>query len=258
MKPVYTLIVLLLIICSCKKEINNFKQDDLLQTVKKELKDRVSSDDYASLDFSKAVLNKVDSAGLYFFRIPFNGKSIATDFVIIKTLKNGKLVEGKIIQLNGGVVTVGQGPVKNRDWEGSISLSSLNRKEVVNSDIHKGYIQAFHQQISSRESVYGSDVLPEVIVVAYVHPSGIDYSSWIFLNSLFYSNVNDNDVSGGGDSGYYGSMDGGGGSSSGGSYGGTGDAGTGITTDETMLVDVDTYVDHPAINVEQYIKCLMG
>jgi hypothetical protein len=147
--------------------------------------------------------------------------------------------------------------VKVREWEGKLSISSLNRRSLVNSTVHKGYIDAFHPLVNARETVYGSDELPEVIVVAYVS-SGIDYSTWLCLTSLIYN-------SGGGGyvtDGYYGSLDGGGGGSyggtSGGSYGGTADGSYGGSVDQTMLVDIDTYVDHPAIDVGQYLKCFDG
>lgn len=266
MKLLYTLL-LITVIVSCKKERTDAPKGPggstsaglSLQNLKNELKDSMRAEDFESLNFTRAIYNRVDSVGLYYLRVPFKGHKVAEEFTLLKLDKTGRLKEGKIIQLDGGVVQAGAGIVKAREWEGKLSISSLNRRILVNSAVHKGYIEAFHPAQNARETVYGTDELPEVIVVAYVS-SGIDYYTWACLTSLFYSDAGGG---GGGSDGYYGSLDGGGG---GGSYGASGDVGygstsdvsTGVTVDETMLVDVDTYVDHPAIDVGQYLKCFDG
>jgi hypothetical protein len=264
MKTLYTL-VLITVIVACKKERTDSPKGiaDLtaaefsVQNLKDDLKDSMRAEDFDRLDFTRAIYNRVDSVGLYYLRVPFKGRDVAKEFTLLKLDKSGRIKEGRIIQLDGGVVEAGAGTVKVRRWEGKLSISSLNRRSLMNSAVHKGYIDAFHPVVNAREAVYGSDQLPEVVVVAYVS-SGIDYSTWLCLTSLIYN-------SGGGgyvNDGYYGSLDGGGGGSyggtSGGSYGGTADGSYGGSVDQTMLVDVDTYVDHPAIDVGQYLKCFDG
>ena len=263
MKRIYTLIIFSAILFSCKKEISQIRSDHFLQNVKASLKDSLLSDDYIRLDFSKTTLNRVDSAGLYFLRIPFTGKSLATDFVLVKTSWEGIIEKGKIVHLEGKETEYGEGKVKRRKFDGAVSIHSLNRKFVLNSSIDNGYITAFHPPMNSRDQTaaeYGTDVLPEVVVVAYVHTiEPISFSTWYLLNS-FLSN---GDGGGGMTSGYYGSAEGGGGSSyydggggGSGTYGGvTGDSYSGVSTDPIMLVDVDTYIDHPAIDVNQILKC---
>ena len=263
MKRIYTLIIFSAILFSCKKEISQIRSDHFLQNVKASLKDSLLSDDYIRLDFSKTTLNRVDSAGLYFLRIPFTGKSLATDFVLVKTSWEGIIEKGKIVHLEGKETEYGEGKVKRRKFDGAVSIHSLNRKFVLNSSIDNGYITAFHPPMNSRDQTaaeYGTDVLPEVVVVAYVHTiEPISFSTWYLLNS-FLSN---GDGGGGMTSGYYGSAEGGGGSSyydggggGSGTYGGvTGDSYSGVSTDPIMLVDVDTYIDHPAIDVNQFLKC---
>jgi len=266
MKLLYTLL-LITVIVSCKKERTDAPKGPggstsaglSLQNLKNELKDSMRAEDFESLDFTRVIYNRVDSIGLYYLRVPFKGHKVA-EFTLLKLDKTGRLKEGKIIQLDGGVVQAGAGTVKAGEWEGKLSISSLNRRILVNSAVHKGYIDAFHPAQNARETVYGTDELPEVIVVAYVS-SGIDYSTWVCLTSLFYSDAGGS--GGDGSGGYYGSLDGGGGGGSNGgtggsSYGGAADGNAGVTVDETMLVDLDTYVDHPAIDLGQYLKCFDG
>jgi hypothetical protein len=266
MKLLYTMVLMTLIV-GCKKErtdsptgcSSSTAAGLSLQNLKNDLKGSMLAQDFDSLDFTRAIYNQVDSVGLYYLRVPFKGGEVAKEFTLLKLDKTGRVNEGKIIQLDGGVIEAGAGTVKVREWEGKLSISSLNRRSLVNSTVHKGYIDAFHPLVNVRQTVYGSDELPEVIVVAYVS-SGIDYSAWVNLTSLFYSGGGSG---GDGSGGYYGSLDGGSGVGSyggttGGSYGSGGEGSTGVTVDETMLVDVDTYVDHPAVDVGQYLKCFDG
>jgi hypothetical protein len=258
MKQVLCISLLLLLLTACKKEIKTFNSNNYLESVKTALKDSVAANDYGQLDFDKTVLNKVDSVQLFYLRIPFKGKSLMNDFVIVKTDYKGIIEEGKIVHLEGKENEYGDGKIKRRKFDGNISISSLNRKEILNSSIIDGYITAFHSNISTRETVYGTDVLPEVFVVAYVQsPDVFDYSTWLWLNSFFYINTYGDTGGGGSDYGsYYGSLGGGGGSGGNGNNGGgTGDTYSGITKDPTILVDVDTYIDKEPIDVERYLKC---
>jgi hypothetical protein len=254
MKQIYTLIVFSFILFSCKKEISHAGSDGLLQKIEISLKDSMNESDYAALDFSKAVLNKVDSVNLYLLRIPVTGKSVATDFVLVKTSKDGKIEVGKIIHLQGKVNEFGEGKIKRRAFDGNISISSLDRKENLNSTIENGYITAFHSNINTRTQIMEANVMPEVVVVAYVHyDTGIDFSTWFCLQSLLYDNGG-----GGTNGGYYGSDGGGYNYGGGGSYGGsTGDTGSGYgaTVDQTIQVDIDTYVNKDPIDIEKYLKC---
>jgi hypothetical protein len=185
----------------------------------------------------------------------------------VQTNSDGKIKKGRIIHLEGGQAEFGDGKIKRRHFEGSIEISSLDRKTTLHSAIKKGYIQAFHQKENTRTGVVPEeDILPEVIVVAYVSPNyGISFSDWMYLQSLFYSSPFDYS-SGVGESGgnggtYYGSLDGSGGSYYGGGgyyYGGSmsnDDLYNGVLLDPLILVDVDTYVNNPAIDIEKYLKC---
>jgi hypothetical protein len=257
----------LLVIVSCKKEININKHDfsGYLQNVKATLKDSLSNNDYASLDFNRAVLSKVDSVQLYLLRIPFKSKEIKNDFVIVKTNGEGKLERGKIIHLDGGDTAFGNTRIKS--FYGNIIISSLSRNAQLNSAINSGYISALHPQINNaRVSTLQPGIieLPEVIVYAYIDNGGISFSDYCLLQSLFYGG------GGGGTSGYYGSVDGysgaggggGGGGDYGGGYGGTGGTGGGtvddgipIVVDDMVEIEAEYIYNLPGIDLSKMFKC---
>ena len=99
MKHLLTLSLLVFTVASCKKEAVTASSNTYLQQVKQELKDSVTATDFVNLDFSKARLSAVDSVGLYLLRIPFKGKDIATDFVLLQTGPNGNIQRGRMVQL---------------------------------------------------------------------------------------------------------------------------------------------------------------
>jgi len=258
----------LLLIVSCKKEINYNKHDfsGYVENVKAALKDSLSANDYASLDFKRAVLSKVDSVQLYLLRIPLKGKEIKNDFVMVKTNADGKVERGKIIHMEGADTAFGNSRIKS--FYGNITISSLSRNSQLNSAINNGYILAFHPQMNVRTAtetpVYPAIiVLPEVIVYSYINSSsGISISDWCLLQSLFYGG-------GGGTSGYYSSLDGGGGGGGGGgSYGGggygggydgsgDGTAGYGlpVVVDDMVEIEAEYIYNLPGVDLSKMFKC---
>ena len=263
MKPLIVMLGLFtLAIVSCKKEIN-IKNDfpGYLKNVKIALKDSLSANDYGDLDFNKAILSKTDSVQLYFLRIPLKGKNIKNDFVLVKTNADGKVERGKIIHIDGKEMEYGNGKVKERRFDGNITISSLNKTTQLNSAIDNGYISALHPQMnlrtSTEEPIYpAGTVLPEVIVYTYINNGGISFSDWFLLQTMFY------DYGGGGSmGGYYGSLDGngGGGYSGGDDYGGGGilppDGGIPVVIDDLIKVDFENQYANPAIDLEKYMNC---
>jgi hypothetical protein len=254
--------ITLILIVSCKKEINNNKHDlpGYVENVKASLKDSLSVNDYASLDFSRTVLSKVDSVQLYLLRIPFKEKEIKNDFVIVKINYDGKVERGKIIHVEGADTAFGN--IRIKSFYGSITISSLSGNIQIQSAINNGYILAFHPQMNLRTTlaapaypVYpGATVLPEVIVYSYINTSsGISVSDWWLLQSLFY------DYSfGGGTSGYYSSLDGtsGGG---GGGYGGSGDGaldyGVPVGGDDMAEIEAEYIYNLPGVDLSKMFKC---
>jgi hypothetical protein len=261
MKQLSNFLLLMLILLSCQKELPQ-TENAYLRNVQKSLMEKLPSHDFTSLDFSRAVLSKVDSVGLYLLRVPFKSKAIRNDFVIAKTDKDDRLEQGKIVHLEGKSAEFGEGKVKKRRFDGSITISSLDKKTVFNSPITKGFIEAFHGNSNLRtESLMPSgEVLPEVVVVSYYYDSGLSYSDWCYLQSFFYDSYG-----GGGSSwgGYYGSLDGGSGSYGGGGYsGGSGSSGDyydnsggGILLDPPILIDYENQDELTAIDLQKYINC---
>ena len=248
MKHLSIFVVVMILLSSCQKELKS-NGDHFLSRVEASLQSSLSVQDYNHLDFSKAVCSKAESAGLFFLRIPFIGKKLQNDFVVVQTNRDGQVQRGKIVHLEGGQKRMGH----QVTWNGNIALESLNRKHVIQSKVFNGYIEAFHQGPAGARmnSLMAPGELPEIIVVAYIN-SGIYYSDWIWLESLFYQPFDYSSGGGGGDySGYYGSLDG--------SYS-TGDgpysvSGGQLATEPLMLVDEDTYINNPAIDIDKYLKC---
>ncbi|MFL5788120.1 MAG: hypothetical protein ACJ748_08705 [Flavisolibacter sp.] len=264
MKRIFYISILIFGFISCQKDINQTKQD-FLRTIQSSLKDSLPGSLFTTLDFEKSVLSQVDSINLFITRIPFIGKKMENDFVVIKTDLKGTMQTGKLIHLEGAETEYRNGRLASKSFNGKITISSLNQMNIINSPIEQGYIKAFHQPNNlTRTEILPSqpagDVLPEVVVVAYVSSSGgISYSDWIALQSYFY----DSGGSGGSSGNYYSpTSGGGGGSSSGSSTSGTPITsspktvtGGGIQQVPVINIKVETYVNHPAIDINKYLKC---
>lgn len=250
--------IILLGVSSCRKEVSSPSHDlHYINTVKAALKDSLAVEDFNSLDFTKPVRTFIDSGNITLLRIPFKGKSIANDFVLLQTDENGVCLKGRIVNIN-------MATAKSNQVNGKIVVTNLQRKELVNSDIINGFVQAFLPQTALRTSVESYPVypdpyvtLPEVVVVAYIPSSGgISWSTWYSLLSFF------NDYNYGGGFGYYGTGDpysgggGGGGTGGGGTGGGdTGGGGGGLVYDEPIQIDFENQYADPAIETEKYMKC---
>jgi hypothetical protein len=259
-KQLFTLSLLLTLgMASCKKE-NDVTRKSYLDVVKTALKDSVANSDFSQLNFNKAVLSKVDSVGLFLLRVPFAGKNIKNDFILLQTAKPGTIVKGKIVHVEGEQVQVEDAGIKKRTWNGSISISSLDRKTVLNSSIENGYVSVVHHQNNLRTAVVPEPEMPEVVVIAYVHNGGISFSDWVFLQGLFY------DSGGGSSGGYYGSLDvqiggGGGGTTAGQGYTGgyQGDYGSDsfddVPVDPTIQIDFETQDQNDPIDLQKFVNC---
>lgn len=183
-------------------------------------------------------------------KIPFVGKNVSNEFILLKIDSSGNFSKGLIISITGK--TTG---IDNRySYNGHINIDFLNRVNKISSIIVDGVISEYHKTSIAYRSL-AEPILPEVIVTCYIHSSSdfTTYSDWINLMGLFgnYS----------GSSGYYSNMNGsitGSGSNnySGGGSSGTGgnNSGGGIAEDNTAFIDFEVLSD-VAIDINEYLKC---
>ena len=82
MKQILTLIILLMCITSCKKDlfITDKRNSGYLENVKFSLKDSLDENTFTTLDFSKAIKTRI-SEDTNFLRIPFKGIDIQNKFL---------------------------------------------------------------------------------------------------------------------------------------------------------------------------------
>jgi hypothetical protein len=267
MKHLLSVIVLSFILFSCKKEIpERFNDIHSFNSIKLQLKDSLSTDDFQQLDFINTVGDKIDKAAFSFLRIPFFNKSIKSDFVLLKVETNGNFSAGKIFHIIKDEQSLSK-KVLNK-YNGRINIQSLERKLLTSSFITNGYVDAFHVKnntAQSKESVVEIPLMPEVIIVCTIPGSGGGSSSDYYnLQSLFSSG------GGGGDSnspmggssaggnqnsgGYYSNSGCGGGGNipAGGTLGGSGET---FINKYPLLVDFELTENLPAIDINKYLKC---
>jgi hypothetical protein len=252
MKHALLTLMVIVSIVACKKEITPLR-DSYLENVKSGLRDSLNRQDFQQLDFNKSVLSEVAKIELYVLRVPFKGSHIGSDFVIVKTTVEGRIEQGKIIHHEGKATTYREGPGKRQRWDGNISISSLNRSNVLRSPIVNGFITAFHSNVNSRTTVLEAGLMPEVIITYVRSSSGVDFSwsTWMSVISFFTQTSTSESWSG-----YYGWFDGVGG----GGGGSTGSSGDPITdespvVEEPILIDLEAHDENAAIDLQKYINC---
>jgi hypothetical protein len=274
MKRALLTVITFFFLVACKKN-NSFQSGNLLymQNVQKSLKVRVAKEEFEQLQFDRAILSKVDSVSLYLVRIPYAGKKIEDQFLLLQTDKDGWLVKGKIVNL---IQTSPPGLNTKARFDGWISIKSLDKMEVIESEILDGYITTFHPKPATlRTLVVPSEknVLPEVVVVTYVKAEGsFSHSSWVSLMGIlggssggemstgaYYSSLSVIDGGGGGGGGGY--VVGGSGSTG---YSSTGNDDqtysgrrpvAGYTEEEPIFVDIEMPEDFSAIDISKFLKC---
>jgi hypothetical protein len=252
MKPIFALLLLTFIIGSCRKELVPTK-DPYLQNVAAGLKGSMLQSIFSELNFKGAVLSRVDSIDLYILRVPLSGKNLAREFVLLQTTREGGIIKGRMIQLNKETSGVPY------EYNGAITIRTLNGTILTTSSVKNGYITAFKAQPKAQRTTSllppQYQELPEVVVVASYSSSGMSYSDWACLQTL---------LDGGSSSGYYYSLDGaspgGGGTSSGGTSGGSSDGGSvtsegGIQLDSPISIDYENQDVLAPIDIQKYINC---
>ena len=241
---------LLVILFSCKKEVTeDFNNTILFSNIQGQLKDSLPSKDFEQLDFRNSVFSKLVLNEMNLLRIPFKNKTCATDFVLLKIEKNNFFSTGKIIHLSQYHV----GPIStSKQFNGEISISSLNRNITRQSSIKNGFVQLIRQSVKipfAKLDIVIVPLLPEVVLISSYPPagSGISISTWYNLVSMLDgSGTNSN---GGG--GYY-------------SYGGLLNTSTTVTggggasmqdVSQPIYIDYEPAKTLPAIDIKKFLKC---
>lgn len=232
-----TLLAAALLLVAChKNEFPSSLPGAYVQGVSAALKDSLPAEQYAALDFGHAVQTHIDSAHLHFLRIPFTGKDIAKDFIIVQTDAAGHIQRGQQISIEPSATSAG-----TSSFNGQISYHSLSGKTLSSMAVVNGHIQ---KNITARKAIStmvmaaedpamdGGD-LPDVIVYASYSDGGISWGDW--YNLLAMINAGGGGYGGGS---YYVSSGGGGSSSS-----------------PAVHIDFDSPESKDAIDVKKYINC---
>ena len=250
MKSFTTSLLLMITLLGCRKDFDTVV-DGYLSNVQTSLKDSIGSSEYAQLNFSKAVRTQIGGKDWYYLRVPQVGVPLGKGFLLLKTKRDGGVMEGRWVALNKDAASI-QGT-----FSGRIQVRSLEGALLLDAPIEKGRFK------SSRPYSFTMGIqalhpdpyrlMPEVIVVATREAdAGYTYSDWISLQSLF----NDSGVE---STGYYSPMDEnivyGGGGYSGGGDSGTGDPEGSVYADPTIIVDLESDREKPAIDIIKFINC---
>jgi hypothetical protein len=266
MKRSLLIVTTFLFLFSCNKNIDqDSNYNSVLKNVRSSLSDSLSKNDFEALDFSKSLLSNVDSIKLHLMRIPFKGKRIKEEFVLLQLSEDAKIIRGRLVHISeASDNNINSG----KPFNGSITISWLNGNPIIKSEISKGYITAFHPSSPNSRSLvvpYEGHVVGEVVVVSYIHnETYISYSFWIDLLSLFAPSSGT--LNGGYSGEYYNSLDGGSSSVGGGALYGGGGGGGGVSggsgelpvepvEDPTIYVDFEPVENRNAIDVAKYLKC---
>lgn len=90
--------LLALLFFSCKKqEVNT--TPNYLEQVQASLRDSLPLETYNTFDFSRSSASGIDSLHIKILRIPLTGKSIATDFLVVRTDETGHIIAGRFISI---------------------------------------------------------------------------------------------------------------------------------------------------------------
>src|SRR4051812_34826074 len=100
MKNLFLLSFAAIIFLGCKKNVNYENlTSNYIENLKADLEDSLSTVDYANLDFARSIHTTKDNSSC-FFRVPFLGKKLSAEFVLLYTDTSGNIIKGSIIQLD--------------------------------------------------------------------------------------------------------------------------------------------------------------
>jgi hypothetical protein len=128
-----------LCILSCSKDIKQDEsQSTYLNNIIRGLKDSLSLTDYANINVDKAIITNTKK-GWSLLRIPFKGKKLSEEFVLLQNDSSGQILKGFIVNLNENVT---QNDLKDV-YNGTIKISYLNRRENLFPTLRMALLQLY-------------------------------------------------------------------------------------------------------------------
>ncbi len=246
MKNLILFLALAGIMGSCtKQELSISNQEDAeaqqphhLAKIKQYLKDSLSAQDFAAIDFNKMYSSSDSVSGNYFIRLGFYKKNISQDFILLKTTNAGAIMKAKIInmQWNSSMDSLANNvrvKVSSLTREKTIYLKNGNRKNYISNQsaiASSGDISSMMEE----EGPAGEQTLPDVVVVGYTDYEPVP-TYWYFYDGMLGLN------SGGIGTSY--------------TYGASGPAGGGSGSIPTMQLDYEFAENAKPIDVKKYLDC---
>jgi hypothetical protein len=175
-------VLLLVFFSACTKTA--VKKTDSLKTL---LKTRMLQEDYALVDFGKAIVGNLRS-GNKLYQFPLRGRE---ERVLVEFGDTDNIVAGVIFSAKGSVTKHTHGP----KYSGVLLQSGLDRRDTKQWVIKEGFAQPLDPGERLRIDGAGSNpkinttcddcTIPEVVVSNSNTSTGISWASWLNLYSLF-------------------------------------------------------------------------
>jgi hypothetical protein len=238
--------VMLVGLISCRKES---VESSILIDAKNYLENKMIKQDYDKLDLAGATIYSIANSSEKTVRIPMQSNRLFEEFVILRATSNeGKFADGRII-----TIKYVENILAN---ESSLSLSSVStaslRRNLLTNTVIDNSSNDLKQSVPVTFSLIvpsSENSLPEVVVVAYVNKfSALSYSTWLRMQTVFYSLGTGATYQGS----YYQFLAG---STSSGTTTSSGGSSSGSSTYSSLLLDKEQQDVRTGINVEAYLKC---
>lgn len=185
MKHLLLISAVFIMLLSCRKQqLNDFPNDSYAQQAWHYLKDSLSVDDFRATHFDKSFI--IENPDGRFLRIEFGSDKKLNQFVLLQIDSIRRPFQGRIVSIERNVADLNL-----YEFNGNISISSLNRRSALHSEIRHGYIRAYQTRNMYLTNIYGTDVhpdpaqyLPEFVVIGYRNHN--DYADPYLIDQIRY------------------------------------------------------------------------
>jgi hypothetical protein len=93
-----TYLIIFIFFFSCKKDqVNSFSKNEYVANIQEMLEDRMNTSEYSAVDFSRILQSPVKDS--FFVRIPYIGKKMEDEFVLLHTDREGNISKGRMISI---------------------------------------------------------------------------------------------------------------------------------------------------------------